>query len=87
MLICYPLAGYFIFFIYLEITKVEELALNSTQELSVFDIHPSGLAYAMPTVVPVIAYMATSLKFWFLDEGDCHQQDLWKVIKREDKKL
>lgn len=63
------------------------MASNSTQELSVFDIKPSGLAYAIPTVVPVIAYMATRLKFWFLDEGDCHQQDLWKVIKRADKKF
>lgn len=75
MLIWYPLLGFLIFFAYLEIARVEVAAAAHTHELSIFDIHPSGLSYVLPTLVPLIVYLATRLKFWLLAEGDCDIQE------------
>ena len=82
-LIFYPLLGYVIFFIYLEVTRVD-MANNMVPEFSIFETDPSGLAYAIPSMMPVVVYLLTRLKFWFFDEGDYFRADLWKLARSLD---
>ena len=85
-LLFYPMSCFLVHFIYLEIARADKhiFAAHST-ELSLFDIEPAGLAIAMPSMIPVIVYFVTRIKFWFVDEGDRHPYDFYNVTLGLDK--
>ena len=80
LLIAYPIIGYSFYYIFLEMMRPAHMAFVNIMEFVIFVSPPDGIAVALPAIVFATVYMATWIKFWFLDEGDLREYRFWSMI-------
>ena len=80
LLITYPIISYSLYYIFLEMMRPAHMAFVNINEFVIFVTPPDGIAVALPAIVFATVYLATWLKFWFLDEGDMREYRFWSMI-------
>ena len=64
----------------LKVSNLDNKANLYIKEFVIFVTPPDGIAVALPAIVFATVYLATWLKFWFLDEGDMREYRFWSMI-------